>query len=663
MKQIGTKINLILVMILFFVTSNISQAQDFSLGKTFGGTLKEYGNALTTDAKGNIFMTGEFFSSSVNFGNGVVLTGAGTSGNCDFFLTKFDEMGNAIWAKKGGGSLTDRGYGIVFDNTGNLIVTGHYYGVATFDTVTRTSAGNLDVFTAKYDTSGNIQWLREGKCGSQASARGIAYDNNGNTVVVGYFGSSTAPTGTFDNIVLTTAGQRDIFLVKYNSSGVIQWGASAGGSNSGEEGKAVACDANGNSYITGMFVDTAAFGNTTLIGNGNSDIFIAKYNPQGVLVWAKSAGGPNADIGYAIDVDDNGNLYVGGNIDSLATFGSTTIKVNADSMTDAFVAKYDTDGNFKWVILVGGQDNDNCTKVIADAEGNCLAFGNFKTTASAGAKFGNLVLTATSSGFDDIYFMKVSPSSEILWAKQAGGSDLDKITEATINAKGNILVTGYYKGYMKIGSDSLVSVGNEDIFLTQIGNNVVPVELISFTANFQQGKISLNWSTSTEKNNYGFEIQRSNDNLAFVKIGFITGNGTVTEKKDYSLVDGNINAKKYYYRLKQIDLDGTFTYSNVIEVGTQFPEKFELLQNYPNPFNPATNISFTLPADSRVTLSVFNILGELVETLINKELTAGRHNVVFDASKYVSGVFIYKLNSFQNNGSNYSSVKKMIVTK
>jgi len=667
MKQIGAKNSLFLIIVFLFALTNCTLAQDpdFSLNKNFGGIYKEYGNAITTDNAGNIYMTGETFSPSLNFGNDIILSAPGLTGtgNCEFFLTKFNELGNAIWTKRGGGSLTDRGYGVVIDNTGNLVVAGHYYGAATFDTVTRTSAGNLDAFTAKYDTSGNILWFREGKSASQVSSRGNAYDNNGNTVVVGYYGSSSGATVIFDNVVLTTAGQRDIFLVKYNSDGIIQWGSSAGGVNSGEEGKAVTCDANGNIYITGMFVDTAAFGNITLIGNGKSDVFIAKYNPQGEIVWAKNAGGPNADVGYAISVDGNGNLYVGGNFDSLATFGSTLVYANGDTLTDAFIALYDVDGNFKWVKTVGGQNSDNCNKIVTDTEGNCYAFGNFRSTELAGANFGNVSLNATSLGYDDVYFMKLSPASEMLWVKQAGGDDLDRISDAVISAKGKILVSGYYKNYLKLGPDSLKSGGNEDIFLSVIGNNTVPVELTAFSGKFQNSKIFLSWTTATEKNNNGFAIERSKDKKVFSKIGFIKGKGTTTQKNNYSYSDENLIADNYYYRLKQIDLDGSFSYSNIIEVSAQLPITFELLQNYPNPFNPETHISFTLPTDSKVSLTVFNVLGELVETMINNDLAAGKHTVVFDASKYVSGVFFYKLNSFQNDGSNHSSVKKMIVTK
>jgi len=667
MKEIGTKINPLLILVLFVSVATFIRAQDpdFGINKNYGGIYKEYGNALTTDNAGNIYMTGETFSPSLNFGNGIILSAPGLTGtgNCEFFLTKFDLFGNAIWSKRGGGSLTDRGYGVVIDNSGNLVVAGHYYGTATFDTVTRTSAGNLDAFIAKYDTSGNLLWFREGRDVAQSSVRGLAYDNNGNTVITGYFGSSTAPTITFDNVILTTAGQRDIFLAKYNADGVIQWGVSAGGVKTGEEAKAVASDASGNIYITGMFVDTASFGNITLIGNGNSDIFIAKYNSQGQIQWAKNAGGPNADIGYTISVDKNGNLFVGGSFDSLATFGANIVYANGDTLTDAFVALFDTDGNFKWVKTFGGENSDNCSKLITDTEGNCYAFGNFRSTALSGAKFGNLTLNAASIGFDDVYFMKLSPTSEILWIKQAGGDDIDRITDATMNSKGKILTAGYYKNYLKIGTDSLKAAGNEDIFLSQIGNNIVPVELTSFSAKYQNGDIIMNWSTATEKNNYGFDIERSKDNIVFFKIGFIKGNGTVTEERNYSFSDNAINTGKYFYRLKQIDLDGSFEYSVIIEVNTGIPDKFQLLQNYPNPFNPQTNISFTLPEEAKVTLSVYNVLGELVETMLNKEMNSGKYSVVFDASKYVSGIFFYKLNSVQKNGTTNYSIKKMIVTK
>ena len=145
----------------------------------------------------------------------------------------------------------------------------------------------------------------------------------------------------------------------------------------------------------------------------------------------------------------------------------------------------------------------------------------------------------------------------------------------------------------------------------------VPVELTSFTASITEGNVILNWSTATERNNLGFEIQRKSDG-SYRTIGFVDGHGTTTEIQNYSFADINTERALYNYRLKQIDFDGTAEYSEEIEVEFFNPSTFELKQNYPNPFNPSTNISFSLPEPGLVTLKIFNIIGEEVAELLNK---------------------------------------------
>ncbi|MEJ2495485.1 MAG: T9SS type A sorting domain-containing protein, partial [Ignavibacteriaceae bacterium] len=190
----------------------------------------------------------------------------------------------------------------------------------------------------------------------------------------------------------------------------------------------------------------------------------------------------------------------------------------------------------------------------------------------------------------------------------------------------------------------------------------IPVELTSFTAKVSGNVVNLSWSTATETNNLGFEIQCKTSDQ-FITVGFVDGHGTSTEIHNYSYTDSKVESGKYYYRLKQIDLDGTYEYSKVVEAEVLKPVKFALDQNYPNPFNPTTMINVNLATDSRVKLVVFDILGQEVATLLNGNLTAGLHQIEFNASNLNSGVYFYRVDATGVDGTNFSSVKKMILTK
>ena len=199
-------------------------------------------------------------------------------------------------------------------------------------------------------------------------------------------------------------------------------------------------------------------------------------------------------------------------------------------------------------------------------------------------------------------------------------------------------------------------------YLTVTYTYVTPVEFTAFTASANYGEVNLQWITATETNNQGFEVQRSNGS-DFETIAFVAGHGTTTETQVYNYSDKSVGVATYSYRLKQIDFDGTFDYSKVINATVPAPAQFALDQNYPNPFNPSTKINFQLKVDSKVSLKVFNILGQEVATLINTNLVAGAHNVNFDASKLNSGVYLYRIEATGIDGSNFMDVKKMILTK
>ena len=196
---------------------------------------------------------------------------------------------------------------------------------------------------------------------------------------------------------------------------------------------------------------------------------------------------------------------------------------------------------------------------------------------------------------------------------------------------------------------------------------IVPVELVSFTASVSGKNVNLIWMTSTETNNSGFEVQRLKNSKIeklqdWEKIGFVPGFGTTTEVHNYSFTDESLQSGNYNYRLKQIDYDGTFSFSNEVIVEIVAPKEFSLEQNYPNPFNPSTSIQYSISSRQFVTLKVYDILGNEIATLVNEEKPAGGYEVEFNASSFnhhsSSGVYFYSLSA-----GNYFATKKMILLK
>jgi hypothetical protein len=197
----------------------------------------------------------------------------------------------------------------------------------------------------------------------------------------------------------------------------------------------------------------------------------------------------------------------------------------------------------------------------------------------------------------------------------------------------------------------------------------LPVELLSFSSSVNDNDITLSWITATETNNSGFEIQRNTPlnplsrgeaegRDVWENIGFVNGSGTTTETKTYSYKDENLAAGKYQYRLKQIDFDGTFEYSNIIEAEILPPAKFSLEQNYPNPFNPSTKISWQSPVSSHQTLKVYDMLGNEIMTLVNEFRIAGKYEVEFNASTLASGLYFYQIKC-----EGLTQTKKMILIR
>jgi hypothetical protein len=239
----------------------------------------------------------------------------------------------------------------------------------------------------------------------------------------------------------------------------------------------------------------------------------------------------------------------------------------------------------------------------------------------------------------------------------------------------NFLIPCSISSPLKLEADPIPGITGDILgearssFLPTIGayeydSATLPVELLTLTAIVDNRDVRLNWTTATELNNAGFDIERKSAAAeSWTKIGYVEGNGTTNTPKDYSYTDRGLTTGKYNYRLKQNDFNGNFEYFNLNnEVSVGLPTKYDLSQNYPNPFNPVTKINYDLPYDSRVNIKLFDMSGREVATLINDVKAAGYYTINYNASNLSSGVYFYKI-SAEGNGRSFNSTKKMVLIK
>ncbi|MEI6488974.1 MAG: T9SS type A sorting domain-containing protein [Bacteroidota bacterium] len=455
---------------------SFAQAPNWQWAKSAGGTNNDQGNSIAVDAAGNTYITGFFKGPTITFGATTVSNNY--NGSQDIFITKYDANGNALWAKSAGGFDNEYVSGIAVDASGNTYITGSFYGpTTTFGTTTLTNNGNCNIFVTKYDSNGNVIWAKSAGGTSYDNAHSIAVDAAGNAIITGYFGSSTI---TFGTTTLTNNGGGDILIAKYDTNGNVVWAKSAGGTGS-DTGSSIALDAAGTATITGYyFSDTITFGATTLISNSNigggDNIFIAKYDTNGNVIWAKSAGGTYYDNASSIAVDAAGNATITGSLASpTVTFGTTTLTNNGIGTSDIFIAKYDTNGNALWAKSAGGTDEDLGSGVAIDATGNTYITGRFQSPAIT---FGTTTLSKNGSNIStDIFIAKYDTNGNVVWAKSVGGTSYDDSYSIAIDAVGNAYITGYFKSpTITFGATTLtnaISTGSTtDFFIAKLDGTI-----------------------------------------------------------------------------------------------------------------------------------------------------------------------------------------------
>jgi hypothetical protein len=444
----------ILIIIAFYGCKN--QFDDKHLwSKRFGGCSNDYGNSFSVDSSGNVYMTGYFSSSTIDFGGGA-LTNAG---GYDIFLAKFDSNGNHLWSKRFGGSDYDRGYSISVDSSGNVYITGDFESsTIDFGGGALTNAGYWDIYLAKFDSNGNHLWSKRFGGSGWDKGQSVSVDSSGNVYITGWFKSSTID---FGGGALTKAGWEDIFLAKFDSNGNHIWSKRFGGSED-DEGKSVSVDSSGNVYITGWFKSsTIDFGGGALTKAGWEDIFLAKFDSNGNHLWSKIFGRNGWDKGQSVSVDSSGNVYITG------YFESSTIDFGGGALTNAgywdiYLAKFDSNGNHIWSKRFGGSKYDEGRFVSVDSSGNVYIAGGFWSST---IDFGGGALT--NAGNWDIFLAKFDSNGNHLWSKSFGESNNeDWGNSVSVDSSGNVYGTGFFQGSnIDFGGCPLSSAGRDDIYL------------------------------------------------------------------------------------------------------------------------------------------------------------------------------------------------------
>lgn len=534
-----------------------------------------------------------------------------------FYTTQFYSIGQE-WVSRynGAGNTIDWSYAISLDQAGFVIVTGYSTGAGT----------GKDYKTIKYNHTGAILWEASfnGPINGGDYSNALAIDNSGNVYVTGRVDYGT--TGS------------DIVTIKYSSSGVQQWFARFNGAGNGlDEGRSIVVDDAGNVYITGK---------TTGVTSG-LDFVTIKYNPDGTQAWSAiyNGTGNNEDYAVGIDLDNLGNVFIGG------------CSIGQNSGQDFVVIKYNSSGSELWVNRYNGASNggDAVVGLKVDSDNNIVA-GGYTDNGSA-QRFNFLTI-------------KYNQAGSLIWERQYNGSSShnDIATAITIDNSNNVYLTGL----------------TTQTFGTRLDSNYGTIKY--------DNSGNLQWITFYDGPSHSVDISRSihvdlemnvyitgsskgvsgNDDYATVKyspsgsqIWVMAYNGT-GNSGDYSssvVADNEGNAYvtgRSFGNSSDFDY-ATIKYGNLVgiePVTNEIPSDFALSQNYPNPFNPSTNIKFSIPVQSNTFLKIYNVLGIEVEKITLGNLSAGNYIYRFNAEKLSSGIYFYSLSA-----ENFSQSRKMILLK
>jgi hypothetical protein len=544
-------------------------------------------------------------------GGAIITWDDNRDGNFNIYAQKINTSAEIQWATDGVAVCTQasaQNYpSIASDGSGGAIITWV------------DGRGGTTIYAQRIDANGAPQWTTAAEGGVAISilsswAPSIISDGSGGAIITWFYWSGSS---------------NDIYAQRINSSGEVQWtanGLPVCTQASHQYYPTITSDGSGGAIIT-WYEDRI----------GNQDIYAQRINSSGATQWTTAAAG-GLPVCINTSRQDNPTITFDGSGGAIITWFDSRAGNN-----DIYVQRINSSGTTLWTTAAEG-GLPVCTLTSAQYTPDISSDGS-----------GGAIISwsdARNSAFYDVYAQRINGSGVAQW-------EADGIAISTVGGKATYpVITGDASGGIITWQDSRNA--SSDIYASKASpDGVLPVELTKFTANIISNKVTLNWQTATEVDNYGFDVERTfSHSTEWQKIGFVQGNGNSNSPKEYSFADNSATSGKYAYRLKQIDNDGTYEYSNEINVDLGIPAEFLLQQNYPNPFNPETVISYQLPVSGNVSLKVFDMLGREVATIVNEVQEAGIYDVSFNGKAFASGAYIYRFQS-----GNYIKINKMVLMK
>jgi hypothetical protein len=523
-----------------------------------------------------------------------------------------------LWAKSFSNGHANQGNAVATDPSGNVFQTGQYFQPLTFGAFPLFDLGYGSMFLVKYNSAGTVLWAKGVGGNDIVTSFSVATDQDGNAFVTGYFQTAKLGFGT-DTILNANPGTPDIFVAKYDLNGNILWAKSAGGTGT-DQGVSITVDYSGNAYITGFSLSpTITFGTTTLTNVGTTDVFIAAYSGiNGATLWAHNYGGTQNADGGCVGYDNHGHIYLAGYSNSPSiTFGSTTLNDANTPSFDMFLVKYDSLGNIMWANNYAGANNVIPSGITGDHLGNMYVTGYFYGSYAVFTP--DTVHNLASNG---LFLAKINPSGTTLWAQGSHhGSGDGWGYSLAVDPANNVFLSGEFDfnqpGYLILQNDTLFPPPGE----------TDPAFVAKFDPAGNLLCATLFGSGGDDQS--GIAMDPLGENIYF--------GGDAGMSPFPMLNDTLTGANQFVFIGKYTCNPGPLA----VDLLTK-PEESKL-RCYPNPGQTTTDLQFTLSQPGTCQISFYDVNGKEILSLPQPELPAGDHVLQVNVGSLPSGIYFCRL--------------------